>query len=161
MSQILIFEDDQKLASCWTDVLEEVGYAVEICCDCQAAIEAIKNRGIKLVILNIENKDATSCEIAGYGQLDLNGLALLQQLKNSNLEFQPYIVAISGYRDQGILEALDVAKVLRADVTLEKPVDIDNLLNVVSRLISNESKAQRNGASNQLFEIKLSQRENL
>lgn len=142
MARVLIFEDHRELALYWEAALEEVGHETWICSDRKVAEEIIKRSRIDVLVLDILIEDNTSVEEDTFGS-NLHGLKLLQQLKSFETKFQPRVIAVSGYPQKGILEVLDMAKALKADITLKKPISTDRLLSAISQLVPTDSQAKQ------------------
>jgi DNA-binding NtrC family response regulator len=127
VKSILILEDDFELAMYWRMALEERGYSVSQHSTVDSAITAIDGaKAIDLVITDLLITDGAN-RYSNRG-----GLSLLShiELRSKN---PPKRIAISGARPQ--IKALETAAQLKADRTLQKPVDVDELVGIVEEMI--------------------------
>lgn len=126
MKTVLLLEDDFDLASHWKELLEELGHGVIHVTDTESAIKAFEESEVDLVISDIlirspEGKASRS-----------GGLSLLSHI-NLSSKSKPKILAVSGAHPQ--LNVLKHATAMKADRTLTKPIDADELAAVVTELL--------------------------
>lgn len=115
--RILIADDDEGIVDAVTMILEVMGYDVEYTYDGGAVIEAVKNRP-DLILLDIW--------MSGH-----DGRDICKQLKSDPTYKEIPILMISASRDirQSALDA-------GADDFMEKPFEMDSLLNKVDFLLN-------------------------
>ena len=117
MSSVLIVDDEDAIRQLIRDALGQAGYQVSEARDGKEGLLRYRQSPADLVIMDILMPDQ-------------DGLESIMTLRR---EFPTArIIAITGGSDMiGILNFLDVAKMLGARRTLQKPFDIQHLLDVV------------------------------
>ncbi len=133
MTTILILEDDQPLAAEWQIALEEEGYEVEHCRDATSALAYLEKNDASLVIADIFiYRDGV---LSSDGGVKLVGLLRAAGARTERPELP--IISITGQPQNGrfVPPVLDLTTSLGADLALEKPVPIKDLLGHVRRLI--------------------------
>lgn len=121
MPSVLIVDDEDQIRRLLRTTLEGAGYEVVEGSTGKEALQQYRTHQPNLVIMDIlmPEKDG------------LEGILELRQ------EFpQAKIIAITGVNDKiGILNFLEVARMLGAKRTLQKPFDLDELLNAAAEEI--------------------------
>lgn len=126
MKKILIFEDNFDLATYWKEAIEELGHSVVHVEEFASAVEQLENGDLDLVITDmLIRKDDQQLKPEG-------GLSLLSRI-NLSPRPRPRIIAISGAQPE--LNVLKFASTMKADSTLVKPVQIDELLRIATELL--------------------------
>ena len=114
MPSVLVVDDEDQIRQLIRETLERAGYEVQEARDGRQGLERYRAKPTDLVIMDIlmPNQD---------------GLESIMTLRR---EFPAsHVIAITGGRDMiGILNFLDVAKMLGARRTLQKPFDMQTLL---------------------------------
>ncbi len=116
MPSVLVVDDEEQIRKLIRDTLEQAGYEVTEAQDGKEGLKAYRQRPADLVIMDILMPDQ-------------DGLESIMTLRR---EFpSAKIIAITGGSDMiGILNFLDVAKMLGARRTLQKPFEMKTLLDV-------------------------------
>ena len=114
MPSILVVDDEDQIRQLIRDTLEQAGYDVQEARDGKQGLERYRAKPADLVIMDILMPDQ-------------DGLESIMTLRR---EFPASrVIAITGGTDMiGILNFLDVAKMLGARRTLQKPFDMQTLL---------------------------------
>ena len=118
MPSVLVVDDQDEVRQLIRDALEGAGYDVDEACDGKEGLERYRTKSADIVLMDILMPD----------QDGLEGIMTLRR------EFpDSRIVAMTGGSDGiGVLDFLDVAKILGARRTLHKPFEIQALLNAVA-----------------------------
>jgi two-component system response regulator (stage 0 sporulation protein F) len=114
MATILIIDDEELVRTLLRSALEEAGYKVTEAANGRQGLELYRQRPADLVITDIVMPE-------------LNGLDMLIELTREFLHAR--VIAISGAG--GGKNALDVAKLLGARQTFQKPFSMPHLLGAV------------------------------
>lgn len=120
---ILVVEDEADISRYLTAALEDEGYEVQAAFDTVGGLAAIEQQRPDLVCLDIVMPGPT-------------GLSLYRKIReNPDLAGLP-IVVVSGLNPADAEEKLDFGETWPPpDAYIEKPVDIEELLNAVGRLL--------------------------
>jgi len=114
MATILIIDDDDLIRVLLRSALEEAGHEVTEAANGRQGLELYRHRPMDLVITDIVMPE-------------MNGLDMLLALTREFLHAK--VIAISGAGEEK--NALDVAKLLGARQTFQKPVSMQHLLAAV------------------------------
>lgn len=128
MANILIFEDDQILAESWEEILSTQGHQVELTTNLDTAMSKICEGYIDIALVDIfmqENHQSSS----------RGGFVLISRINMLTLERRPWLVAVSGRLYDSSLSVLEVAQKLGADEYLKKPIDLQELVTVIDRVV--------------------------
>lgn len=126
MAHILVVEDQPSFANALHDALELVGHEVWTALDGKTGMEIYEQNAIDLVITDVMMPEQ-------------DGLEIIQQLRRRTP--RPKIIAMSGGGRYGMVQVLQVAKVLGADATLVKPFPWQELVDTVNELLEGTSGA--------------------
>ncbi|RPH79684.1 MAG: response regulator [Nitrospiraceae bacterium] len=117
MSSILVVDDEDQIRRLITEALEQAGYHVTEARDGKEALQQYRRAPADLVIMDILMPDQ-------------DGLETTVVLRRESPDVK--IIVITGGSDMiGILNYLDVAKMLGAHSTLQKPFEMKTLLETV------------------------------
>jgi CheY-like chemotaxis protein len=118
MPSILVVDDEDQIRQLIRDTLEQAGYEVQEARDGKEGLDQYRSRPADLVIMDILMPDQ-------------DGLESIMTLRR---EFPAArVIAITGGSDMiGILNFLDVAKMLGARRTLQKPFEMKTLLDAAA-----------------------------
>jgi len=120
MSHILLLEDDRELADSIRRPLQARGYSVSVASNARAALSMANRRSPDLILLDlaVRNRDAYHV---------INGVRLYPELSNTPM------VAMTAWE-----KLREKKKNMRAGIRyfLEKPVDTDDLISLVSSVLS-------------------------
>lgn len=117
MPSVLVVDDEDAIRQLIRETLEQAGYQVSDARDGKEGLARYRKAPADLVIMDILMPDQDGLESI---------LTLRREFPNAK------IVAITGGSDMiGILNFLDVAKMLGARRTLQKPFEMKQLLDVV------------------------------
>lgn len=118
MPSVLVVDDEDQIRQLIRETLEQAGYAVREARDGKEGLEQYRAHPADLVIMDILMPDQ-------------DGLESIMTLRR---EFPgACIIAITGGSDMiGILNFLDVAKMLGARRTLQKPFEMKTLVDAVA-----------------------------
>ncbi len=118
MPSVLVIDDEDRIRCLIREVLEQDGYVVEEAGGGKEGLERYRAHQADVVIMDILMPDQDGLE---------SMLALRREFPSS------HVIAMTGGGDMiGILNFLDVAKMLGASRTLQKPFDVNVLLKAVA-----------------------------
>jgi two-component system chemotaxis response regulator CheY len=122
MPSVLVVDDEDQIRQLIRETLEQAGYEVEEAGNGKQGLERYRAKPADLVIMDILMPDQ-------------DGLESIMTLRR---EFPASrVIAITGGSDMiGILNFLDVAKMLGARRTLQKPFDMQTLLDAAQSELS-------------------------
>jgi len=118
MPSVLVVDDEEQVRQLIKETLEQAGYDVEEACDGKEGLKRYRTKPTDLVIMDILMPDQDG----------------LESIMTLHREFPASrVIAITGGNDMiGILNFLDVAKMLGARRTLQKPFEMKALLDAVA-----------------------------
>ena len=108
--RVIVVEDEERVASFIAKGLEGAGYVTEVATTGRAALDAIRERGADLILLDV-------------GLPDIDGFAVLGELRRTDQE-TPVIMLTARGDVPSRVRGLD----LGADDYLAKPFDFDELV---------------------------------
>jgi DNA-binding response OmpR family regulator len=108
--RVIVVEDEERVASFIARGLEGAGYVTEVATTGRAALDAIRERGADLILLDV-------------GLPDIDGFAVLSELRRTDQE-TPVIMLTARGDVPSRVRGLD----LGADDYLAKPFDFDELV---------------------------------
>jgi DNA-binding response OmpR family regulator len=114
---VLIVDDDTKIRNLLRSVLETAGYSVQDSADGNQALASIRRRCPDIVLTDIVMPD-------------MEGIELIKKMRMITKSFK--IVAMSGAGASS--KYLQAARLLGADATIQKPIAIDTLLELMRSL---------------------------
>jgi CheY-like chemotaxis protein len=118
MPSVLVVDDQEWIRKLVREVLEQAGYVVEEARGGNEGLERYRARQADVVIMDILMPDQ-------------DGIESIVTLRREFPESR--VIAMTGGGDMiGILNFLDVAKMLGANRTLQKPFTVDALLEAVA-----------------------------
>ena len=118
MPSVLVVDDQDQVRQLIRETLEQAGYEVEEACDGKEGLERYRVRSTDLVIMDILMPDQ-------------DGLETIMTLRQEFPDIR--IIAMTGGSDTvGIPNFLEVAKMLGARRTLQKPFELKVLLEAVA-----------------------------
>ena len=118
---VLVVDDEQDIRQSIANILEDEGFEVCEADDSEGAFQALKEKNIALVLLDI-----------WLNRNDLDGLQILQRIKKDRPK-QP-VIMISGH---GNVETAVKATKYGAYDFIEKPFDPDRMIVTIKRAIEN------------------------
>jgi two-component system, chemotaxis family, chemotaxis protein CheY len=123
MPSVLVVDDEDQIRQLIRETMEQAGYEVEEARDGKEGLERYRAKPADLVIMDILMPDQ-------------DGLESIMTLRR---EFPASrVIAITGGSDMiGILNFLDVAKMLGARRTLQKPFEMKTLLEAAAAELQN------------------------
>ena len=121
--QILIIDDEEPIRNYLRDMLEKAGHSLLDCEDGDKGIDIFLENNIDIVLTDIAmpKKD---------------GVEVLIEMKKVSPSVK--VIAMSGVRDCEKL--LAVANIYKADATIKKPFEKEDILTAVKRVCSNEKE---------------------
>ncbi len=118
MPSVLVVDDEDQVRQLIRETLELAGYQVEEARNGKEGLEQYRTTPADLVIMDVLMPDQDGLESI---------LALRKEFPNSR------VIAMTGGSDMiGMLNFLDVAKMLGARRTLQKPFEVKTLLEAVA-----------------------------
>ncbi len=118
MPSVLVVDDQEQVRQLIRETLEQAGYEVEEARDGKEGLDRYRVRPRDLVIMDILMPDQ-------------DGLETIITLRQEFPDIR--IIAMTGGSDMGVIpNFLDVAKMLGARRTLQKPFELKVLLNAVA-----------------------------
>lgn len=122
MPSVLVVDDEDQIRQLIRETLEQAGYEVQEASDGKQGLERYRAKPADLVIMDILMPDQDGLESI---------MTLRREFPTSR------VIAITGGSDMiGILNFLDVAKMLGARRTLQKPFDMQTLLDAAQSELS-------------------------
>ena len=122
MPSVLVVDDEDQIRQLIRETLEQAGYDVQEASDGKKGLERYRAKPADLVIMDILMPDQDGLESI---------MTLRREFPTSR------VIAITGGSDMiGILNFLDVAKMLGARRTLQKPFDMQTLLDAAQTELS-------------------------
>jgi len=123
MPSVLVVDDEEQVRQLIREALEQAGYEVEEASDGKEGLKRYRSRPTDLVIMDILMPDQDGLETI---------MTLHREFPNSR------VIAMTGGSEViGILNFLDVAKMLGANRTLQKPFEVKTLLEAVAAEVKN------------------------
>jgi DNA-binding response OmpR family regulator len=119
IEQILLIEDDIDLREAIEDVLLEHDYQVETASNGKLGLKKLQESPFDLVI----------CDIV---MPEMDGIEFLQQLTGTG--YNGKTLMVSGGGRLNTVDYLMIAESLDADLTLQKPFSLEQLLNAIKEL---------------------------
>ena len=120
MPRILLIDDDDQLRGLLQAILEGAGYEVDTASDGKKGVHRFRRNRADLAIVDIFMPEK-------------EGLETIVELKQIDPNIKA--IAISGGGLRLDMEFLDHAKIFGADHAMEKPLDLQELLNIIHRMI--------------------------
>jgi len=118
MPSVLVVDDEDQIRQLIRETLEQAGYEVQEARDGKEGLERYRSKPADLVIMDILMPDQDGLESI---------MTLRREFPTSR------VIAITGGSDMiGILNFLDVAKMLGARRTLQKPFEMKTLLDAAA-----------------------------
>ncbi|MGD0203678.1 MAG: response regulator [Candidatus Bathyarchaeia archaeon] len=112
-ARILVVDDDENIRNTMKTILEDEGYIVDLAASGSEAIQKTKKSAYNIALLDIRLPD-------------MEGMELLKLIKDTVPRTRK--IMVTGYPSmQNAIAALNK----NADAYLIKPIDIENLLNIV------------------------------
>jgi len=134
MAYVLVVDDDEDFAETTATVIRNEGHDVEIELDTDSAVQSMQNKTPDLVILDVmfpENASA-GFELARFMRNEIETLKMIPILM---------LTAINAKFPLGFSPNDISSEWMPVTGFLEKPVDFDVLVNKVSELLGQDSKA--------------------
>ena len=126
MPSVLVVDDEDQVRQLIRETLELAGYEVEEAGDGKTGLERYRTRAADLVIMDIMMPDQDGLECI---------LTLRREFPDSR------VIAVTGGSETiGVLNFLDVAKMLGARRTLQKPFDMKTLLDTVAAEVTDSPR---------------------
>ncbi|MBN1304556.1 MAG: response regulator [Anaerolineales bacterium] len=119
----LIVEDDRDIVALFQHVLDIAGYQTETALNGPAALDLIKKNRPDIILLDLNLPGIT-------------GLEIIQKIRSDENNKNTRIVVITGYSN--IVESTPY----KADLVLLKPVNVDQLLNLIKRLLPTDGAVE-------------------
>lgn len=121
LARILVIEDDDILRALMRKMLTRSGYEVVEAADGSYAVQLYREHDIDLIVTDLFMPDT-------------EGMEVIRQLRQESQEAK--IIAISGGSSFDSIDYLDVARLIGAAKTLNKPFGSRELLEAVDELLS-------------------------
>jgi len=121
MAKILIIDDDTQIVTMLTRYLEYSGHLVFNACNGKDGLRATADNIFDIIITDILMPECDGIEL----------LSSIYNMKN-----RPKVIAMSGgspHLDQEHL--LSIAKIMKADIVLTKPIQLQNLSEKIEALL--------------------------
>ena len=122
MPSVLVIDDEEQIRQLIREALEQAGYDVREAGDGKSGLTQYRTKQTDVVIMDILMPDQDGLESI---------MALYKEFPDSR------VIAMTGGSDMiGIMNFLDVAKMMGAKQTLKKPFDMKTLLDTVAAELS-------------------------
>jgi CheY-like chemotaxis protein len=125
MPRILVIDDLAAVRATWRDILEDVGHDVLDAANGDKALSLLSQGPVDLVITDI-------C------MPDKDGIETIMEIRRVCPDVP--IIAVSGYAKDPTSLYLRIAEHLGADAVLCKPVEAEELVATVSRILGGDSE---------------------
>jgi two-component system chemotaxis response regulator CheY len=123
MASVLIVDDEDQIRELIRKTFEQSGYQVFEASTGKAALEEYRTVPTDLVIMDILMPDQ-------------DGFESISMIRHESPKVK--IIAMTGSNDMiGVLDFLDVAKMLGATRTIQKPFDMKDLLDAAQSVLEN------------------------
>jgi PAS domain S-box-containing protein len=122
-ARVLLVDDEPEILEATGQVLREWGYTVDEACDAQTALTLARNAKPDLMIIDLMMPV-------------IDGWTLIRRLREENVAADVPLVVFSADRD-----ASDNARNVAADAALRKPFELEELQEVVERLLPSKPAA--------------------
>jgi CheY-like chemotaxis protein len=119
MARILMVDDEPRLREGMAEYLEHYGHEVRVATNGLEAVKALRDFSADVVVTDINMPD-------------MDGIELVMALRETSSGIGVIAISGGGLFEKGML--LDSASALGADVTLQKPLDLDQLREAIDRL---------------------------
>ncbi len=126
MERILVIDDEASIRKALQIGLDSVDYQVDLASDGESGILLGKNQTYDVIIADLSLPD-------------INGLEVIKEIKNSTPDIIPIIITGNGSM-QSSLEAIR----LEVSDYLEKPLDLKNVRDAISRGVKKREKMRQN-----------------
>lgn len=120
MPKILVLDDDVMIRNLLSKILELSGHEVHLAEDGATALELYRSAEFDLIITDLFMPDK-------------EGLEVIRELRQENPDVK--IIAISGGGSLDSMSFLEVARLIGAQHTLEKPFGPDELLEAIAEVL--------------------------
>jgi CheY-like chemotaxis protein len=124
MAHILLVDDEESVRNSLATFMRSLGHEVRLAANGLEAIEALRAQPADVIVTDVNMPDMDGIEIV---------VALREAADRVGL------IVISGGGLFGTDMLLDSAGALGADVTLEKPIDLDVLRTAIETLVARKS----------------------
>jgi DNA-binding NtrC family response regulator len=118
-AKILIVDDDPAMVDTLADILSDEGFRIGKAGDGYTAVEMIKENGIDMVLMDIRMPG-------------MDGVETFRQLKEIKPDIK--VIMMTAYAMDDMIEEV---RRLKAYVCLNKPLDMDNLISLVTEIALN------------------------
>lgn len=134
MVRILLMEDDLALGYQLSQSLKVAGHSVQICSSASAAQEELADVEYDLLITDVIVK------VDGQPVPD-GGIGLISWVRRTEAYSNMPIIAITGTtRFPGMEHILSTARQIGADIGMEKPIDMNYLVEKIDLLVSSRPR---------------------
>jgi DNA-binding response OmpR family regulator len=120
VARILLVDDEEPIRVSLSTYLRRVGHDVTLAGNGVEALRALGEGTFDLVVTDVNMPD-------------MDGIEVVMKLKEASSRVPLVVMSGGGLFDKTLL--LDAAGALGADVTLEKPIDLDELRAAIERLV--------------------------
>ena len=130
MARIIVIDDEKDIRNVLKEVLERAGFDVEIAGNSNEGLELLREKGADLVITDIIMPGKDGVDTVYDIRMEFPNTRVIVISGGGNvapLEYEPTAIKTTAY--------LASASAAGADVTLAKPFDRGELLNIVNKLV--------------------------
>ncbi|MDH5230604.1 MAG: response regulator [Gammaproteobacteria bacterium] len=120
MKSILVVDDEETFNSVLSELLQEEGFSVASALNGREGIEALQQHQFDLVITDLIMPD-------------VDGIEVIMHVKKNHANTK--LIAISGGGKVSSRDYLGLAKSFGAEIILDKPIDLEDLLDHIKILI--------------------------
>lgn len=133
MVKVLLMEDDLALSFQLAKKLEDAGHDTHACASASAAQEELFRSNYDLLITDVIVK------VDGRSVPD-GGIGLISWVRRSKEHMAMPIIAMTGtFKYPGMQHILDMTRQMGADVGIEKPIDVAELLEKIDELTASKT----------------------
>lgn len=135
---ILVFDDDKEMCTELSDILQDEGYLVDVVNNGYDGFLIMKNKNYNVVLLDLKMEGMDGYDVLKRLKSDYPGLNVVVVTGSAVGRKNVLNEILAGPENSQKIEVLQLA-----DHVINKPFDVNNLLSVISGLISKGHEDQK------------------